>query len=116
LFNSRDYIVPFLDYLNRKHPNIKFTFEIENDDNILPFLDISSKRFNGNFEISVYRKPTFTGLFTNFESFYRLLTKKVSFSLSCFVILTSAPHIKFFTLNLKNSKSFYFKMVTQNFS
>ena len=48
--------------------------------------------------------------------FYRLLTKKVSFSLSCFVISTSAPHIKFFKLNLKNSKSYYFKMVTQNFS
>jgi hypothetical protein len=116
LFNSRDYIVPFLDYLNSKHHNIKFTFEIENDDKTLPFLDISIKRVNGNFETFVYRKPTFTGLFTNFESFYRLLTKKVSFSLSCFVILTSAPHIKFFTLNLKNSKSFYFKMVTQNFS
>ena len=46
--------------------------------------------------------------------FYRLLTKKVSFSLSCFVISTSAPPIKFFTLNLKNSRSYYFKMVTQD--
>jgi hypothetical protein len=49
--------------------NIKFTFEIENDDKTLPFLDISIKRVNGNFETSVYRKQTFTGLFTNFESF-----------------------------------------------
>jgi hypothetical protein len=102
LFNPRDHIVPFLDYLNSKDPNIKFTFEIENDDKTLPFLDISIKRVNGNFETSVYRKPTFTGLFTNFESF--------------FVISTSAPLIKFFTLNLKNSKSYYFKMVTQNCS
>ena len=48
--------------------------------------------------------------------FYLLLTKKVAFSLSCFVISTSVPPIKFFTLNLKNSKSYYFKTVTQNFS
>jgi hypothetical protein len=46
--------------------NIKFTFEIENDDKTLPFLDISIKRVNGNFETSVYRKPTFTGLFYKF--------------------------------------------------
>jgi hypothetical protein len=76
LFNSRDHIVPFLDYLNSKHPNIKFTFEIENDDKTLPFLDISIKRVNGNFETFVYRKPTFTGLFTNFESFLPIAYKK----------------------------------------
>ena len=117
LYNSRDHIVPFLDYLNSKHPNIKFTFEIENDDKTLPFLDISIKRVNGNFETnSVYRKPTITVFLQFVKVFYRLLTKKVSFSLSCFVISTSAPPINFFTLNLKNSKSYYFKMVTQNFS
>ena len=44
LFNSRDHIVPLLDYLNLKHPNIRFTFKIENDDQTLPFLDISIKR------------------------------------------------------------------------
>jgi hypothetical protein len=43
LFNSCDHIVPFLDYLNSKHPNIKFAFQIENDDKTLPFLDISIK-------------------------------------------------------------------------
>ena len=41
LFNSRHNIFPFLDYLNSKHSNTKFTFEIENDDKTLPFLDIS---------------------------------------------------------------------------
>ena len=35
----------------------------------LPFLDISIIRKNGVFETSVYQKPTFTGLFTNFRSF-----------------------------------------------
>ena len=59
LFESRDHIVPFIDYLNSKHSNIKFTFEIENDDQTLPFLDISVKRTDGKFETSVYLHQTF---------------------------------------------------------
>jgi hypothetical protein len=37
LFKTVDHIVPFLDYLNSKHPNIKFTFEIENEDKFSAF-------------------------------------------------------------------------------
>ena len=29
VFRSRDHIILFLEYLNSKHPNIKFTYEIE---------------------------------------------------------------------------------------
>ena len=68
LFKSTDQIPQFLDFLNRQHPNIKFTCEIESN-STLPFLDISIIRKNGVFETSVYQKPTFTGLFTNFHSF-----------------------------------------------
>ena len=68
LFKSTDQIPQFLDFLNRQHPNIKFTCEIESN-STLPFLDISIIRKNGVFETSVYQKPTFTGLFTNFNSF-----------------------------------------------
>ena len=68
LFKSTDQIPQFLDFLNRQHPNIKFTCEIESN-STLPFLDTSIIRKNGVFETSVYQKPTFTGLFTNFHSF-----------------------------------------------
>ena len=37
--------------------------------NSLSFLDIKIVRENNKFTTSVYRKPTFTGVFTNFESF-----------------------------------------------
>ena len=46
----------------------KFTLEIEEKDS-LSFLDITSSRDNNKFVTSVYRKPTFTGVLTNFESF-----------------------------------------------
>ena len=68
LFKSTDQIPQFLDFFNRQHPNIKFTCEIESN-STLPFLDISIIRKNGVYETSVYQKPTFTGLFTNFHSF-----------------------------------------------
>ena len=55
-------------YLNRQHKNIRFTSEIENE-NSISFLDIKISRDNNKFKISVYRKPTFSGVFTNFGSF-----------------------------------------------
>ena len=75
LFRSRDHIPLFLAYLNRQHPNINFTCEVESNCQ-LSFLDITITRTNGHFETSVYRKPTFTGLLTNFQSFTPLQFKR----------------------------------------
>ncbi len=75
LFRSLDHVHLFLDYLNYQHPNISFTSEIEHEGK-LPFLDIDIFRSNGKFTTSVYRKPTFTGLFTNFQSFIPLTYKR----------------------------------------
>ena len=61
--------------MNTQHPNIKFTCEIEIN-KTLSFLDISITRSADTFVTSVYRKPTFTGLFTNFESFLPVIYKK----------------------------------------
>ena len=58
----------FLNYLNSKHPSIKFTMESEVN-KMLPFLDILISSQEGNFRTSVYRKNTFIGLFMNFRSF-----------------------------------------------
>ena len=75
MFQSVDHITSILEYMNRKHQNIKFTSEIESN-STLPFLDIIISRANGHFETSVYRKPTFTGLFTNFHSFIPIQYKR----------------------------------------
>ena len=68
LMNDEGHANDFLVYLNAKHPNIKFTMEIEKDKK-LPFLDVLISSQHGNLETSVYRKNTFTGLFMNFRSF-----------------------------------------------
>ncbi|XP_069970997.1 uncharacterized protein [Penaeus vannamei] len=68
LFKHPSHVNLFLDYLNSKHPSIKFTCEIQKD-NQLPFLDTIVTNNNGNFHTSIYRKPTFTGLGLHFLSF-----------------------------------------------
>ena len=75
LFRSSDHVPLFLSYLNRQHPNISFSSELEKDDK-LPFLGVEITRSNGRFSTSVYRKPTFSGLFTNFHSFVPSVYKR----------------------------------------
>ena len=40
---SKEQVIPFVDYLNSKHPNIQFTHELENSGS-LSFLDINIAR------------------------------------------------------------------------
>ena len=54
--------------MNSKHRNIKFTVEREKN-NSFAFLDIKVFRGSGKFQTSVYRKSTFSGVLTIFESF-----------------------------------------------
>ena len=49
--------------------------EIE-ENGSLSFLDITITRENNKFVTSVYRKPTFSGIFTNFESFVPEMHKR----------------------------------------
>ena len=68
LFRSPDHLEKFANYLNSKHKNIKFTYEKESN-NSLPFLDILISRSENGFKTSVYHKPTFSGVYSNFNSF-----------------------------------------------
>jgi len=59
----------FFDYINSRHPNIRFTMEKERNRK-LPFLDVLIDNSDTNsFLTRVYRKKTFTGLLTNYFSF-----------------------------------------------
>ena len=68
LFRSKHHIEKFRNYLNRQHKNIKFTSETENK-NSMSFLDIKITRNDNKFMTSVYRKLSFSGVFTNFVRF-----------------------------------------------
>ena len=69
MFDSKDTANEFLKYLNVRHNSIKFTIEFEQAEEI-PVLDILVKRCpNNTFVTSVYRKKTFTELYTKWDSF-----------------------------------------------
>ena len=68
LFSSPDYADKFREYVSPKHPNIKFSIEKEKDRH-LPFLDINIFGENDKFGTNVYRKKTFSRVYTNFKSF-----------------------------------------------
>ena len=68
LFESPDSPQSHLEYMSPKHQNINFTVEYGNIGSLL-FLDVKICRKNGKFATSVYRKPIFSGVFTNYESF-----------------------------------------------
>jgi len=73
LFDSVAQAHLFCDFINRLHPNISFTIEIEQDSK-LSFLDVHINRTN-TFHTSVFRKPSFTPQGTNFYSFTSLRFK-----------------------------------------
>ena len=68
LFESAEHLSKFHAYLNTCHPNMSFSFEQEVNDK-LSFLDVEVSRQQGKFVTSVYRKPTFSGVYTHFDSF-----------------------------------------------
>ena len=68
VFETKDHAVSFYNYINNQHRNIKFTMDNEKNPDKIPFLDVLVCN-KPNLVTSVYRKPTYTGLLTNFFSF-----------------------------------------------
>ena len=65
----------FREYMSSKHQNINLAVEQENTGS-LSFLEVIICRKNGKLVISVYGKPTFSGVFTNYESFIPTYQKR----------------------------------------
>ena len=68
IFNDEDESLDFFGLLNNVHPDLRFTVEGEVSDR-LPFMDVLVRRDDQAFTRSVYRKPTYTGLLTRWDSF-----------------------------------------------
>ena len=66
----------FLEYLNSIDQQIQFTAENQREDGAMPFLDILvSPGRDGSLSTSVYRKPTHTDLYLQWESHHTLSSK-----------------------------------------
>ena len=68
-FDNEQDLLNFFDFLNNRHPNIKFTIEKQNNHSIA-FLDVFISGINNqNLTLQTYHKSTYTGLLLNFNSF-----------------------------------------------
>ena len=75
LLRSPESAHSFREYMFSKHQNINFTIEQENIGS-LSFLDVKICHKKNKFVTSVYRKLTFSGVFTNYESFILIYQKR----------------------------------------
>ena len=69
-FCSHNEALSFFQSLNDLHSSLTFTMEEERD-NELPFLDVLVEQRSFAFVTSIYRKPTFTGLYISWDAFSR---------------------------------------------
>ena len=66
----------FLQHPNSIHQNIKFTHEELRDDGSMPFLDILiTLKEDGSLNSSVFRKPTHTDLYLQWDSHHTISSK-----------------------------------------
>ena len=65
-----------LNYLNSIDPHIKFTVEQPNKEGAIPFLDTLPKPKGEEISVSVYRKPTHTDRYLDFNSSHPISAKR----------------------------------------
>ena len=68
LFTTPKHLEAFTNFLNGRHANMSFTIEYEKQ-NRMAVLDIAIICEDKTFTNSVYRKPTFGGVYRHFDSF-----------------------------------------------
>ena len=110
-FEKKEHVEKFLNYLNNQHDSIKFTCK-EEENQTLNYLDLSIKHQNGRFSTTTYRKPTYTGLGTNFFSFVPHKYKSNSLQTlinraysTCSDWISFDEEIQFLTINIHSRSS-----------
>ena len=101
LFEKPEQVSRFVNYMNKRHKNIKFSFETEKNSSF-SFLDVKICIEKDIFTTIVFRKDKFSGVCTSFSSFIALQHK--------FDLVYTLLH-RSFTIVLDFSK-FHFKVET----
>ena len=103
LFSSKEHVQLFVDYMNKQHKCLRFTSEAEND-NSFSFLDIKITCHNKQFKTSVYRKPTFSGVFMSYESYVDQTYKKSLIDTLLFCCFSICSDYTSFHLEIENCR------------
>ena len=76
LFRTESDALLFFDFINSRHPNIRFTMEAESDHK-LPFLDIYIDNTGLTVITRLFHKKTLTGLYINMPSSFTSFSYKI---------------------------------------
>lgn len=108
LFRDRTHAEKFHNFINSRHEQIKFTYELECR-NQIPFLDVLVKRTENGFETDLYRKPTNTGLGMKFfsEVPYKYKLNLIHTFLNRARLICSSQSS--FSSEIENIKKFFFQ-------
>ena len=71
LFEKPEQVLRFVNYMKKRHKNINFLFETEKD-NSFYFLNVKICREKDKFVKSIFRKDTFSDVYTIISSFVGL--------------------------------------------
>ena len=103
-FDKEQDSLNFLNFLNKRLPNIKFTIEKQISHSIA-FLDVFISGINNqNLTLQTYHKSTYTGLLLNFKSF-----TSFSYKISLITCLIDRP-FKIYNNQKQPPEVFYEKM------
>ena len=81
--------------MDTRHKNLKFIFGFEQTSGF-SFIDVKITRGINRFSTSVFRKATFSGVFTNFDSFiFQSYKTDLIFTVSLFYNLLRYANISF---------------------
>ena len=108
MFENTDKMEEFKKYLNSRHENINFTSELEKEGKI-PFLDMLIDRSSGQIVTSIYRKPTFTGVYSHFTSFLPSIDKFGLLYTLLFRTFTLCSNFKLFHLEIVELKKIFLR-------
>ena len=84
MFHTESDALLCFDFINSRHPNIRFAMEAESDHK-LAFLDTYIDNTGPTVATRTFRKKTFTGLYTCFSSFTSFSYKIGHFAVVCLV-------------------------------
>ena len=101
-FEERAHFTEFYKHLKSIHPNIQFTYELPQN-NQLALLDVWNSNQDGKLALKTYRKPTYTGLYIKWQNFVSLKYKINLVRTSCTELIIFAIPIH---LSSKISKLF----------
>ena len=84
VFHCKSHLKDFVNYMDTKHPNIKFSSEFEEND-LFSFLKVKITRGKNQLVTSVFRKARLSGVFTNLCYACRMQVWLSSHSTSSFI-------------------------------